>query len=312
MKITDMLSGDEGNIRFTGISSNKANKVFVRAQLDSLNKKGTDHTVVLMCKNGGWGQYMIKAPSTDHCLITHGTERIFVLIPDGRVHVGSASGFEYEIINESEGGPNSLKALTCLCDLGTEVWAAGMGRMVYKRETDGKWIPFDNGMQDKNSKDLVAGILAISGLTPSSVYAVGLKGEMWFFDGEKWQWIDSPTNKKLESICCVDEKTVFVGGSSGVLLRGHEHSWTELDHQLTNQTIWSLEMYQSQLYFADNTAIYRMTDLSSDSSFEKVALPFDKPVTCGYLHSDGKHLWSVGERDIIRFDGNEWTTEFRS
>lgn len=71
-----------------------------------------------------------------------------------------------------------------------------------------------------------------------------------------------------------------------------------------------MEMYQSQLYFADNTAIYRRTDISSDSSFEKIALPFDKRPSFGYLHSDGRYLRSVGSRDIIQFDGNQWSTVF--
>lgn len=306
MDLKQLLDKHVGDVRFTGIYVYSKNLVYVRAQLNSLNDKEIDHTLMLRYKDGEWGQYMIEAPSVGHCIIDDPDQKSMILVPDGHVHVGSSEGFSWEIIDEKPGGPNSLKTLTSMRYIDGSLYVVGMGRMIYKRVSPNNWVRFENGLNGVFDSSQLSGFKSIDGYDQNNLYVVGFYGEMWRFDGKLWKQIISPTNIKLECVVSISPTQVYACGGEGILLVGNEDSWTVVDHELTTDTLWSVESFNASVYFSDSKSLY----VYDGDTSKKVNMGFDKVITCSYLHANDGVLWSVGQSDIAYFDGVDWKLLF--
>ncbi|CAA9889669.1 conserved hypothetical protein [Candidatus Methylobacter favarea] len=306
MELKQVLGEHTDDIRFTGVFVYDRNLAFIRAQLNSLNSKGIDHTVMIRYKDGDWGQYIVEAPSTSHCLMKDPDLKVFLLVPDGNIHVASKQGFSWEKIDTKSGGANSLKALTEIRIISGKLYTVGMGRMIYRRDSIDNWSRFDKGINETPNLDPISGFKSINGFDATEMYAVGFKGEIWFFEENQWKPASSPTNLKLESIICTTGGQVFSCGASGLLLQGRRDVWNVIDHGLTTNTLWSIEEFDGSVFFADSIALYRYDKHTS----EKVNIVVGKSISCSYLHANDGVLWSVGENNIARYDGQNWEVLF--
>ncbi len=293
-------SSDE--VRFTGVFVLRDDLIYVRAMDVVLDEQGSAHAFVARWTGSGWGRYVVPGPAAAHCALNENDRTVLTLVPDGQVHVATPSGFAWETIDPTPDGPNSLRHMTDIRPIGDAVYAAGMARMVYRRTGPGQWERADFGMRHGRAGNGVSGFRSIDGLDARTLYAVGFGGEIWHFDGQ-WTRIDSPTNAKLEKVRCVSPDQVFIGGANGTLLVGSKNRWTVVPHEATRGTFWGMEHFDGRLFLADSDSLYSF----DGSSVDRVELDVEPYPTTSYLHTNGTLLASVGERDVVIFDGGTWT-----
>lgn len=142
----------------------------------------------------------------------------------------------------------------------------------------------------------------IHGFDSDELYAVGLQGALWRYDGSRWEEIASPTNRMLTTVRCLPDGTVWVAGEKGGLLRGRGDEWELVDIDVPKLDILDVNYYQDILYLASEGRIYAL----AGDQLAPVDFGEDKPDTCGILKVEAGCLWSCGTEDILRFDGNKW------
>lgn len=303
MSLDDLLGSVAKNIKFTGVYIHRKDLVFVRGIIKTLDSDNVNHAIMLRWFKGEWGHYIIENVITSHCVIGNGYREVISLGADGTIHVASSSGFTWESIDDSDEGPNDKRAMVDIKPIGNEVFAVGMARQVYKRQKGGTWIRCDQGARGEKGIWDIAGFKSIDGFGVNSIYAVGFKGEIWFYDGHRWQALDSPTNVKLEKVKCLHPNDFFIAGAKGTLIKGSKNKMKIIPNNVTKSTLWGLEYYNGKTYLSDRKDVY----VFSGGEIEKIDMQLGKKITTCYLHANDGVLWSVGDRDVAVFDGNTWS-----
>ena len=212
----------------------------------------------------------------------------------------------YEDIKGRYKLPNQYSGLSEVKRVGNTFYAVGMRRQVYcKNVSSGKWKPIDKGVVVERAGEEIAGFLSLDGFDEKEIYSVGYRGDIWRFDGSKWNKIESPTNVLLETITCAFDGQVYIGGDDGTILIGRYETWKFLEQEITDDHIMSSVYFGDRAYFSTETGIIFSFD---GKNFEDVT-PSDKLKwfgTTGYLASNDKKLLSIGMSDILTFDGKKW------
>jgi hypothetical protein len=287
------------DLRLANLSATSSDTFYLRATSRAHDDEAADMSIILRYKGGAWANYEIDAPVVAHCAIETDARYVFSLTPGGDVHVAGPSGFSWEKVDsDSKTSPNRLRQMRSLCSAGESLFAVGMGRMAYERTLQDGWRRIDEGMRNLTG----GGLLSVSGCSRACVYACGFGGEVWRFDGSSWQPIDSPTNAKLEQVLVVSpDEVVFCGARGLVALSDGEH-WKFLEPTASKSTLWGLAKFNGDVYVADSAQVYRV----SNDALEPMPLLTGKSVTTGRLQSADGVLWSIGENDLLSFDGSTW------
>jgi len=223
--------------------------------------------------------------------------------PDGRVIVGGVSESYEEVIDDSDDGPPMTGLIRDFTLIGEHFYAAGMGRMVYRREARGNWVRRDGGIvQDPTSLE-VKGFNSIDGLSERDIYAVGFDGEIWNYR-KKWQQIDSPTNVILNRVRAIDEDRIYACGQNGLLLCGAGNDWEVVEHEATKEELWDIVEYNGDLYVSADENLYT---LNNNFELQEVDLGLDDSMTFGRLYASDGLLLSVGDKNVCwTLDGRVW------
>lgn len=176
-------------------------------------------------------------------------------------------------------------------------YAAGHEGSVYRLDGPKQWTRIDEGLP------ATFHIEAIDGFGPTDLYVVGEHGELWRSDGQRWMQRELPTNIHLSRVKCAGDGQVYVAGHRGVLLRGRDQTWSVIDHQVTSDDIWSLEWFEDMLYVATMNALFRLRG----DVLEPVDFGGEKPKSFYHLSAVPGVMWSIGEDDVMSFDGSRWT-----
>ena len=158
-------------------------------------------------------------------------------------------------------------------------------------------------MVPKNSKE-IAGFLSIDGFDDSEIYAVGYSGQIWNFNGRVWKQVTSPTNLRLEAVRCVNGDFVVAVGHAGIVLKGRKNVWNVVEQNVTDLTLTDIETMSGSIYISTEDGLLYLLD---GTALMEVDHGLGKEITTGNLHSDGETLLSVGERDLLLFDGKRWS-----
>ncbi|MCF7223508.1 hypothetical protein [Marilutibacter chinensis] len=186
--------------------------------------------------------------------------------------------------------------------IGEHVYVVGMNRQAWRRNDAHQWVSIDQGARPADGSREVVGFEAVDGFSESDIYAVGLDGEIWRFDGNTWSQKQSPTNIVLTRVLCAGDGVVYASGRKGLLLRGRGDAWDIIDHQSMIDDIWDLAWYQDKLYLS---TMYGLFTLDQDKLLP-VDFGEDSPSSCYHLSTSDGVLWSIGGKDIMAFDGNSW------
>ncbi len=179
-------------------------------------------------------------------------------------------------------------------------YAVGYGGAVFRYDISG-WMKVDEGLPTSFE------IEAMDGFNGDNRIAVGLKGQLWTWYGKKWKQGSSGTKENLMAVCCAGNGRTYVAGRHGILLAGNNgnetDTWKQVNHKI-DETIWDLAWFKDFLYISTQTGVFR---LISDKKLEPVDFGEDKPSTTYQLSVAPEVMWSVGNGDIMSFDGKDWT-----
>jgi hypothetical protein len=125
---------------------------------------------------------------------------------------------------------------TRIVNIGGHAFATGLDRGVYKRTDFGRWEIFNNAgipapqsvfidVMQSTEQTINLGFRDLDGPNESLLYAVGGKGDVWRFDGQRWHQCDFPSNERLSTVTVAADGEVYITGEGGSLWIGREDSW---------------------------------------------------------------------------------------
>ena len=283
----------------------KNDTYYISAVIQSLEENDVHHTAMLRWMGGRWDRWMIKKRIVSHIVCDSKVGRtIFSASIDGHVQVGDSNGLRWERVDKSIDGPNALRRIRCMALIGSDVYLAGMSRMVYKRSVNGgAWHQNDEGVRVPRSSREIAGFSAIGGVKGNDIYAVGMRGAIWHFDGGSWSKLESGTNVGLYGVLVLESGSVFVCGEAGVLLVGSGSQWRQVHNDATENCFWGISCLHGVVYLSTDQG--EICKLENDQ-IVPVETGLEVDLTTFSLHSADGVMLSVGSKDIIVFDGIDW------
>jgi hypothetical protein len=250
---------------------------------------------------GKWDNYYVPGVAVGICSLKTPQPEILTLCADGMIHSAGPKGQLITHIDESKEGPTRRGGLRNIKIIGQHVYVAGMGRQVYCRMSE-TWHRCDSGVVESLGCNEVSGFQSIDGFSEKEIYAVGYGGEIWLFDGSKWQLLASPTNLILENVLCAPDGVVYVSGQLGSLIRGRQYSWEVVEHDITEDNFWDMVWFNGCLWLSTIYSIFTF----KDNIIKEEDMGFGHKVSCRYLNADNEVLWSFGSQDLGMYDGNSW------
>lgn len=175
----------------------------------------------------------------------------------------------------------------------------GMDKQVYCREPSGAWIIMENGLPSGSAD--VTGFEGVAGKSLSALYAAGWDGEIWKYDGSRWNAMASPTNDILTAVCVADDDRVYAVGREGALFRATNDQWEALDSEIFDD-LWAITSFRGEIYAASLYHLYKLKPSG--------ALDLIDPLGCpcyGPFPKCPDALWTIGQKAILSFNGKDWT-----
>lgn len=199
--------------------------------------------------------------------------------------------------------PRKAGYFFCLREVDGQLYACGTQNQLLRQEPGG-WVEQDQGLFAPLQEQVDRTLFAVDGFTRDDLYAVGMQGAIWHWNGSGWRALDSPTNVTLHSLLCAPDGQVYIGGAGGVLLKGgHDSGWADIsDDSLCQHAIESLAWFRDQLYAAGQTTLLRW----DGTSLQQVVTPAYEDAAFFSLDACEAALWSVGNDYLLSYDGQHW------
>ena len=262
------------------------------------------HAYILEWQEGKFSKRTANFDAGSMCFITIPESALVFLAAAGYYGIhyksGSQNGSQAgDVFEDSEPPPRrwGYIGFRSVSEIAGKAYAVGLRGMVYRLDTIKTWTRIDYGLPDTFD------IEEIDGFSASDLYAVGYDGQAWRRYSEKWVQVDLPTNINLNTVKCARDGMVYIAGHGGILIRGKNATWKVLDHDKTDKDIWDLEWFNGELYVSTAKAVYRLRD----ERLELVDFGADAPSSCRQLSVANGIMWSIGEYDIMSFNGRTWS-----
>ena len=292
---------------FSHIAALDSGSLYLTGIVNELENNDVKHTILWERIDGVWKRYQNNNRTYGLCAYsTHGEDTAIYMGYEGTLKVrGTVQGSRVEILDDSADGPSSLRSISSIRNINGNLFIAGMRRMVFARHiNESVWRRFDDGLVLKKSDLEIAGIYAIDGFSTSDIYAVGLGGEIWKFSNEKWNLLNSKTDRTLLTIRCISNGLVFVGGENGILLISENDCWTKIEHSFQDETFRCIEYWNNRCFVSsDNGIVYELFLNESPrlEVFKIDSLPFTSWMT---ITTD--RIWFAGNNTIMSLGIDGW------
>lgn len=264
--------------------------------------------------DGGWSHDDVELHIIAMCVWPNakGKKRAYVALSwEGAVEIvvqGADQG-SYEVIQDAGLHGEWSKDYGYLMDvaaIGKTLYACGDAGQIYRRTGPERWEHADAGVLVEGSTERC--FMAMGGVSESSIYVVGLDGEIFHGDGRQWAPVASSTREQLLCLRVFSETDVVVGGANGTLLAGHATGGFQPlpgtgDSALR---ISSVERFGGRLYVAGNLGLFVYD--GAQQYLQPVQTGLVPELTdANVVEAQGGVLWSVGAKDMACFDGERWT-----
>lgn len=217
------------------------------------------------------------------------------------------------VYNESAGGWGYLSDLQ---QIGGHLYATGYAGQVYKRLGPDHWIHFDDGvLQQSGMQGGQYSVQVINGAHENAIYIAGCINAPYyparasFWNGSTWQDLKLPdVAERITNLYIESESRIWMCGSNGTLLLGNaSEGFKSLSTVDDNQLFLSICKFQNMLYLGSNMGLFVYDPNEQTNGIKKVVTGMTPELQDANIvdHVD-KMLWSIGPKDIARFDGFKW------
>jgi hypothetical protein len=296
MDYLDGFSIFDGAVRYFDLA-------YLLATYDEAVRDGIPHTRLISLDQGDWGGDDLDWTATSCTVVLEPAERFIAISPAGRVQTSGGGEFVEEASISVHGtGPQQRGPLRSVRGIG-HAYACGTNRQLYRRTAPGAWEDLARAATPAEDEWGQFCFESVDGFSETDIYAVGWEGEIWHYDGEQLQKIESPTDRTLHAIRCAGNGTACAAGQSGVILEGRGNDWTPISQHQTTDTFRSIEWFQDRLYLATSDQVYEL----EDGELRPVAWGEDIPQTCLRLSAQDDRGWSIGAKDVMELKNSHWT-----
>jgi len=250
----------------------------------------TTPTVRYFAAIGEDGQFVILAPTIQR-----------EEIADSGLHREASAGFGYL---------NGVK------QIGDHLYACGYSGQVYRRRGANDWIHIDHGVLEPPGTSSARYFMQnIDGPHERAIYVVGSEGSRGhppradFWDGYQWTRLTlPPPTGRLTHLHVESEERIWICGAKGTLLMGNARDGFQIVGPLGDpKLLLSVTLFEGKAYVGTNQGLYVLERGSRATSFRKVRTGLDPDLLdANVVASVDGVLWSMGPKDLARFDGNSW------
>ena len=282
--------------------------VFFAKEVDEVAERGVVDTTFLLWdesledEDGRWMKYDNSTSWRAMGIAT--------IKPPGRrrltVSLGSKGQYfevDPESLDETVGTiSRPVSGIRCVASWDHDIYAAGMGRVVLRRVACGDWVEF-GPPEGEADEDQVIGFEDLDGFAADDAYAVGWRGEVWWFGGGKWQQLDVPVGGKLNAVTCAKDGVVYAVGDNGSMIRGRGEQWEALETGRP-ENLMDVAFFEGEVYVVTNFRILKLADgeLIPVDNFESG----DAPADCLYLHEAEDGIVAMGSKCLFRLHEGTW------
>lgn len=188
--------------------------------------------------------------------------------------------------------------------VGNTVYCYGAGRQVYTQDAQGEWMTLSPYPYESDREYGISSFEDLHGFSDKELYACGLIGDLWYYDGT-WHEIESPVTTDLLCLQCTPQGEVYAAGEDGVVIRGRRDRWEVVEKGSIHDDFFSLKFFKGTLFLATQYSLYTFDEYGIGD----VDFGADRPESCYKLSvaPDGSCMWSTGLKDLFSFDGKRWT-----
>lgn len=279
-------------------------QLLVAMTSEQASREMQDLTIVAIWQDGTWRMHddAFLWSVVDSVSIANPASTVFLGMWGQVLYNDGQTSFEENIYPGQENGPLHRGPMCSLNVIDGTIYSAGMGRQVYRRDQKGIWHSIDFDLRPEDDDGSIVGFNSIDGFSAQEVYAAGLNGEIWWLNSGTWVEIESPTNLPLNRIFCDDNK-VYICGRNGILLAGQRNHWSVLEEVDIDDDLWSIARFQDELYILGTHGLY----LLKDDFLYEVPIAGESIGFCQKLIADEDRMWLIGPKDLLYYDGNNWT-----
>jgi|GEM_PF-4250230 len=269
-------------------------RLLLLAGHDASDEEDVPHTCVVVVEDGNvTDKLLLDWRSGGVCSIAPQTFVVFGEFGDYLLYRGreTQKGSVFEESNSARQGV--MRAGSAVGD--TVLWV-GMSGLAFVRDARLGWREANAGLPEDVDLEGVLG-----GSRPSAL-AYGWRGALYRFSGTSWTPIDTPSNLVLTCGCSDGRGGIYVAGQSGILIFGQDDQWNIVARDSTVEDIWSVSWFQDTLRVATMSFVYELRE----GSLEPITYQDKIPGSCHHLVDNGSTLWSIGKKDLFRFEDNFW------
>jgi hypothetical protein len=245
--------------------------------------------------------WWLCALSEDGDVLLTGGGHSIEKIPGAGVHSDDAQGWGY---------------LSDIQQIGEHLYAAGYSGQVYKRLGPNQWVHMDHGiLQAAGLPGEQYSIQVINGPHEQAIYVAGCTNAPYyparasFWNGTEWRDLQLPdVAERITNIHVESEERVWMVGANGTLLLGNAHDgFRSLSTVDDNQLFLSVCKYRERIVLGSNLGLFFYDPAAPDLGIRKLVTQLQPDVQdANIVDSVDDVLWSIGPKDIVRFDGQKW------
>lgn len=213
-------------------------------------------------------------------------------------------------------GAKGYGYLSDLQQIGDRLYAAGFSGQVYRRDGPDQWVHMDQGiLQAPGLRRGHYAIQVINGPHEEAIYVAGCTHEVGYpvrasyWNGEIWRDLKlPPAAERITNLYVESETRIWMCGANGTLLLGNAaDGFQSLSTVDDNQLFLSVCKFEEKIYLGSNLGLFVYKPYAHDEGIQKVLTHMQPELQdANIVDAVDQVLWSIGPKDIARFDGQRW------
>ena len=227
---------------------------------------------------------------------------------EGSVYVigGGENEIEENVPTWESNGPNRGTISSCRTIDGY-LYVTGLGRSVGYKTGKNTWSSLTQGIPYDYEKDQgKCGFEDIDGFNVNDIYCVGGKGDVWNFNGKKWQQIYFPSNLDLYTVCCAGDGHVYISGYGGTTFKGRGDKWKKIYKGQMAIPFKDMVWYEDKVWCTSDYGLWTI----ENEKLEIADVDDEVKIASGYLSTEDGVLLLAGYNGAAYKQDGKWHSLF--